>query len=309
MSNDTAPYSDSGAVDRAIKDVARRVVREQGAPNVNQRIQQAYYDRFLSRVFSTADPGFVLKGGTGMLARIPQSRATRDIDLATREDNIDHAVQELVNLAAIDLGDHFRFILVDRREQLTGENQPYTNGCRLTFEVYLGVTRKGSLSIDLAVGYNVTAPPETRTPANRLTLPRLSAHDYVLYPLADQIADKVCATVATYGADGQPSSRERDLVDLAIIAINETVDAAQLRTAIDTEARRRQLPPITQFVIPAGWGRGYTKLAQDVISLADHRSARSAHALVARMLDPVLAGTIQTGTWQPDAHAWTNIAS
>lgn len=304
MGDDLTPYVDGGAVDRAIKDAAKNAAREPGSPSASNRIQQAYYDRFLSRVFSRTDPTFVLKGGTGMLARIPQSRATRDIDLASREGNIDHAVNDLLDLVAIDLGDHFRFILVDRREQLTGENQPYTNGCRLTFDVYLGVGRKGSLSIDLAVGHAVTGPLEVRAPANRLTIPRLSTHDYVLYPIVDQIADKFCATIATYGDEARPSSREKDLVDLALIALNETVDAASLWFAIEVECRRRQLRVPTRFAVPGNWGRGYEKLAKPISLLSEYRSIDTAVALVARMLDPVLTAEAKSLTWDPADTVW-----
>ncbi|MEZ5199860.1 MAG: hypothetical protein R2742_00575 [Micropruina glycogenica] len=46
-------------------------------------IRQAYYDRFLCRVFSDTETSeWVLKeGGTGMLARVPTARRTLDADL------------------------------------------------------------------------------------------------------------------------------------------------------------------------------------------------------------------------------------
>lgn len=47
--------------------------------------------------------------------------------------------------------------------------------------------------------------PEDGSLAN---LPRLVSHAYRLYPIVDQIADKVCATMQTY--HDRPSSREKD---------------------------------------------------------------------------------------------------
>lgn len=38
-----------------------------------------------------------------------------------------------------------------------------------------------------------------------------------LYPLTDQIADKVCAMYETHGPQGAPSNRYRDLVDLVLL--------------------------------------------------------------------------------------------
>jgi len=98
---------------------------------VGDLIRQATFDRFLCRVFSVQPPKFVLKGGTGILARLSTSRATKDIDLSAGEGDPETAVADLSQLATVDLGDHFRFERVNRVDQLDGENQPYTAGCRL----------------------------------------------------------------------------------------------------------------------------------------------------------------------------------
>ncbi|MDA8208611.1 MAG: nucleotidyl transferase AbiEii/AbiGii toxin family protein, partial [Actinomycetota bacterium] len=77
---------------------------------MSKRIELEYFNRFLSRIFSDGTSSdWVLKGGTGMLARVPNTRATRDIDLHLQSASLDEALQELVRLASIDLGDHFRF--------------------------------------------------------------------------------------------------------------------------------------------------------------------------------------------------------
>lgn len=47
-----------------------------------------------------------------MLARVQQARATRDIDLAAHASSLDHAEQDLTNLAAISLDDHLAFELL-----------------------------------------------------------------------------------------------------------------------------------------------------------------------------------------------------
>ncbi|WP_072500520.1 nucleotidyl transferase AbiEii/AbiGii toxin family protein [Olsenella phocaeensis] len=71
-------YSTPAAFDRAIK----KAVRESGT-NPGEGYRQALRDRFLCRVFADANETFVLKGGSGLLARIPDARATRDLDFAT----------------------------------------------------------------------------------------------------------------------------------------------------------------------------------------------------------------------------------
>ncbi len=61
-----------------------------------------------------------------------------------------------------------------------------------------------------------------------LELPGLATPPIRLYPVVDHIADKLCATQATYGTNNDlPSSRVRDLVDLVVFARSQDVDAAR----------------------------------------------------------------------------------
>lgn len=50
-----------------------------------------------------------------MLARVPSTRATVDIDLYRSGYGLDEAVADLRRLAERDLGDHFRFVYVVMR--------------------------------------------------------------------------------------------------------------------------------------------------------------------------------------------------
>jgi hypothetical protein len=279
MSSTLEGYSSGIAVAAAIKAAARKAANGQ-SPSVDSLIRQTTFDRFPSRVFSSPDAGFVLKGGTGMLARTPQARATQDIDLSAGSQSLDAAVAQLIELARVDLNDYFRFTFERREDQIEGENQPYTSGCRLTFKALLGVNPRGHVSIDLAVGYSHTAPLDTQPPTNRLAQLRLRNHDYVLYPVPDQIADKVCATLQRYGAKDSPSTREKDLVDLVMIAITHPTDAAQLRIAIYSEMARRSMGEVSQFAIPTTWGVRYKTLAQNTSAASSCPTAESAEALV-----------------------------
>lgn len=86
----------------------------------------------------------------------------------------------------------------------------------MKFTILIGLSQKGSLQVDLAVGAAITGEVTTTPPATALDLPRLVSHPYRLYPVVDQIADKVCATMTRYSE--RASSRERDLVDLVEFA-------------------------------------------------------------------------------------------
>lgn len=120
------------------------------------------------------------------------------------------------------------------------------------------------------------------------------------------VAEKLHAYTRTY-EQARPSTRAKDLVDLALIADLSPLEATPLRDAIedtfahrDTHAVPGELPPP-----PADWRAPFRQLAQTVgvpTELAD------AHADAAALLDPILAGEIRTGSWQPDARRWRDQA-
>lgn len=300
----TEPYKSAVAVEVAIRDAARNAFAADKSMSTQDRIRQEYFRRFLSRIFSERDDSdWLLKGGTGVLARVASGRRTTDVDLFRANNTLDGALAELIRLASLDLGDFFRFVYTKHESAIGGDQQTYTEGYSVDFDVYIGADKKELLHVDLVVGVIVTDEVTVTPPANRLDLPRLPSNDYRLYPTVDQIADKVCATMANYS--GRPSSREKDLVDLVVIAKTQTVSAYSLRRAIDAEARARSLVPFTELTIPQTWGRRYAKEAKDVPYCADYRSADLAGELMRAFIDPVLRGEVPGKTWSPDSLAWS----
>ncbi len=107
-------YENGGQLDRALK----KAVRDRGG-DPGDGYRQALRDRFLCRVFSDPDGRFILKGGSGLLARIPDGRATRDIDFATAsQESSEDALAALVELAGRDMGDFLAFKLDKWSESL-----------------------------------------------------------------------------------------------------------------------------------------------------------------------------------------------
>ena len=294
-------YPDARAVESAIKDAAKNAHAADPSRQVGDLIRQACYDRFLCRVFSASeDSEWVLKGGTGMLARVPTARRTLDADLFRAGHDKDHALADLRRLAELDLGDHFRFVYREHHAILADDIQPYTDGFRVTFDAYLGVKLVDTIKIDLSAGTLPTDNPQVEEPANRLPLPRLVSYPYRLYPVANQIADKVCATIADY--NGRPSSREKDLVDLVVIAATQSIDSAALREAITTECAKRRLLVPEQFTIPSHWGPAYAKLVKG--TPAEPFPITAARALLHEFIDPVLACTA-ADAWHPNTREWS----
>lgn len=298
-------YTSAAGVEAAIRDAARKAAATDPSIPTGDRITQEYFRRFLSRVFSEADDsGWVLKGGTGVLARVGSARTTRDVDLFRKDRSLEGALNDLRWLAAIDLGDFFRFEYT-RHESAVGQ-QSYTEGYRVSFDVYIGANKRGNLNVDLVVNVVITDEPTMKPPANGLDIPKLPSNDYRLYPVVDQIADKVCATLAEYS--GRPSSRERDLVDLVILATTEDMRADKLRRALIAEARVRGLALPDRFSVPAFWGRRYAKDAKPVPACADYQTAELAVVLMTAFIDPILRNEVSGKSWDHSRLDWSDSA-
>ncbi|MBO0594862.1 nucleotidyl transferase AbiEii/AbiGii toxin family protein [Nesterenkonia sp. E16_7] len=297
------PYSTSRGVESAIKEAAKRQAAGQPSLSVNKRIQLEYFNRFLSRVFSERDGSeWVLKGGTGILARVPSTRSTQDIDLYRKGFTLKQSLDDLNRLAALDLGDHFRFEYAGHTDSIGNDAQPYTEGYRVKFNIFIGLAPRGTLHVDLAVGAGVTGVVVTKRPATALDLPRLASNPYHLYPVVDQIADKVCATMANYRE--RTSSREKDLVDLVVLAATHDIDGTKLRIAITTETRRRTMKELTRFAVPATWGAGYANLSSSVPHCTDYATVDRASALAGNLVDPALSGEADGKTWSHTLLDW-----
>ncbi|OUP10053.1 nucleotidyl transferase AbiEii/AbiGii toxin family protein [Collinsella sp. An2] len=124
-------YSSAQALEQAVKAAARRTPRDTG-----REIAGFYRDRLLCRIFSEPHPRFVLKGGQSQLARRADARETKDIDLVDVAVEIDQALEDLKELASIDLHDFidFRFY----RACAIPVSQEYRTGMRVEFIPVLG---------------------------------------------------------------------------------------------------------------------------------------------------------------------------
>lgn len=301
--SETDAYATARGVESAIKEAARKAAAADASLTVGKRIQLEYFNRFLCRVFSAGEQSeWVLKGGTGILARVASTRSTVDIDLYRTGFTLEEALSDLQRLAAKDLGDHFRFQYSKHSQSIGTDAQLYTDGYRVEFDVYIGANRRGSIQIDLAVGVGMTAEPSLASPVTALELPRLASRPYRLYPVVDQIADKVCATMTDY--QGKRSSREKDLVDLVVFATTQTINGTDLSRAIATEVSRRKMATFERFDVPASWGRGYAKLSKPVPYCSDYPTVELARELAVRLIDPALMGEAGGRIWSPTALRW-----
>lgn len=242
-----------------------------------------------------------------MLARVPRSRTTKDMDLASQAaPDLVEAERALAELVDVELGDHLTFRLIRSTATGLGENQPglATRRCIFACIDVDHDTQIDTVQVDVVVGPPPVARPEVVEPTNRLHLRRpLVTHPYRLYPVADQIADKVCATMDTNYRGGKRSSRVKDLVDLVVLANTQTVDLDELCAAISAQRALSRIEPFQHFDIPADWIRTYATTAKGVPS-AESLTAATAADLVASFVDPALDKSSTTRTWDPDKLTW-----
>lgn len=294
----SVPYRTPEAFSQALQDRIATAASSDALNAVEVRRQFAY-SRFLYRVFASGDSGWVLKGATGLLARIPgRARHSLDIDLM-RHGDLRGAIRLLQALAHQHADvDFFTFDVQPQREpELDASN------ATLSAVAYVGQREFQRFSIDLVIESNMTAEPESVRPMKPVEIAGLPSVPYLVYPLVDHIADKHAAMLDDYG--GHPSSRYRDLVDLAIIAGAEPVSAAALSHALHSEYAHRRIQTPTVVTLPSdAWLPGYEQAAKSVANLPQ-RTAEEALELVGKLLNPILAGRT-TGTWNPSEARWTN---
>ena len=294
-------YATGVALWRAVTDHAKATAKATGV-DTNAVIRRFVFGRFLARVFHDPSAPWVLKGGTAVLARVHDARTTKDVDLLHQLGDLSAAVEALTAAAKIDLNDHFRFVIVTVETSIGG--QPLVDGCRVTIDAYVGTVKKDTFGVDLVTGSLMTTAPETVTDPV-LDLRGLEAPTMHLYPVVDHIADKLCATQAMYGADGNlPSSRVRDLVDLVVLARSQDVDGSALIAAVHGEWTHRSLPGTPVFAPPADWERRYPPEARKAPVVADMTAFADAVALVGAFLAPVLDGSAAGRRWLAGDLTW-----
>lgn len=94
------------AVRKSVTDHLKSVAKSRGQQF--NSVQRAFVmGRFLARVFDFDPEGWILKGGVGMMVRLPEARYSKDIDLIARAGASDSLAQ--LRAAAAHHVDPFRF--------------------------------------------------------------------------------------------------------------------------------------------------------------------------------------------------------
>lgn len=282
--------------DRALK----RAIRQAGG-DPGEAYRQALRDRFLCRVFLDVESRYILKGGSGLLARIPGARSTRDLDFAALpRASADRALKEMKDLAARDMGDFCRFELTKHEESL--DENGYSRLLKLRFATYVGDQEKDPILIDLSLDCEPLFDPERIRPRNRTEVEGLISCDYLLYPLPDQLADKFCAIMERH-LGGRVSSRMKDLADIVFYATEKSVSLKDLHYAIYAECRKRGMEVPDAFDAPEEWRERFAAFAEKNRVPFEYRRFDEANELASRFYTPALEGRDDM-VWDPEVLEW-----
>ena len=270
---------------------------------------EVVFRRLLVRL-EAADPGrWVVKGGVALLLRLDPNRTSDDIDLTYLHAVGKHAIAiaALERAFAIDTGDFFYFAL----DPVAAAAEPVDDET-IELPVIASIGDRPFIHFSIDLGRPaLDVPSEPLCPRAALTgldavdaLPLLRA-----LALATQVGQKVCAMFERHGAQASPSSRARDLVDVAMIAMQvETLGAAEIISAVRHEERLRlarktlhaPLPP--RFVLhddqARDWRARWARATRQVPISFDE-----AFVIAEALLTPVLAGTA-SGVWRPVQRRW-----
>ncbi|NJD28770.1 MAG: nucleotidyl transferase AbiEii/AbiGii toxin family protein [Chloroflexi bacterium] len=294
-------YASAGAFRRALDTRLAAQARDSGRSVVRLRKEVAF-DRLLARLFSVAPERWVLKGALALDYRFgDRARTTKDIDLATAGDETS-AMADLLAVQSVDLGDFFAFAI-----ERTSALDRLVEGAAVRYHVRAELAGRVFDEFLLDVGFD----PPRDVELDRLRGPDLLAFAEITpvelpaVPIEVHVAEKLHAYSRVYGMGSLGSTRVKDLIDLALIAAEASLDAARLRAAIGSTFGRRASHELPERLPrpPADWRVAYGRMARSIGLDAD---LDAGFDLAARLLDPVLGRTVQRGAWDPDAETWTS---
>lgn len=284
---------------RAYLDLRARA-RQEGRPT-DELLVLYILERFLYRLsISDYRSRLVLKGGM-LLAAFDERRPTADVDLLAKAiandiEVISGVVREVL---AVEVDDGVTFEPDGLRAQVIRDADPYT-GVRITVPARVDRARH-PLRIDVNVGDPVTpAPVEVSYPA-LLQEP----FELVGYPLETVLAEKIVTMVDR----GDATTRDRDFADVYVLTGRHEVDAEQLAAAIRATGAHRgsDLRPLRSVLVDLATARqpDWTRfLARSGLDDSAPTSFAEAIRAIADFADPILAGEVTTGRWDPALRGW-----
>ncbi len=290
-------YKTAGSLRTALEHRLLDASRKTGLPLTRLR-KAVVFERILARLVRAAGDQWVLKGAVALeFRRKVQTRTTKDLDLGYQRATGD--VQgTLQDAARMDLHDGFVFS-VERASEVSDDDP---GAVRFLVRAEMAGRTFEEIRVDVAFTDPLVGRPEQVRGPGFLGFAGIAAPVIPALPLEQHVAEKVHAYTRTYGR-GKLSTRSKDLIDLVLIGSFARFEAHRLRKALEEifAARGTQALPLALPAPPSGWRTSYRRMAVEVGLDED---LLAGHRLAARLLDPVLAGTVKGTKWNPATLSW-----
>lgn len=246
-------------------------------------MSEFFAQRLIARLAIAFPDRWSLKGGHAMLARLPDvARTTRDIDGALASTSRETAIAELEHAArtAPEDPDFLEFELVKSKP---GHVEDLAT---LSFRTRFDGKDHGRVKLDVHVVRDRRELGELVPLGRRVDPPRQGGwpSQVRVIPVADHMAEKLVALYSVH--DGRPSSRERDIVDLALLARYAPPQPGALAPALARAQARPTVPSVSvelppRLVVP---DRFRSAFERDVPDLSWETSMQE----IAAVADPAL---------------------
>jgi hypothetical protein len=277
-----------------------RMAARSGAAFARKR-QLLVFDRFLARIVAELGDAAILKGGLVLEFRLERARTTKDVDLRMMGPS-DDILARLQRAARHEMEDFMTFEIGpdDDHPEIQNDGMQY-DGLRFRAACSLAGKPYGQpFGVDIGFGDPIFGEPEVVVAEDVLGFAGIAAPTLRLYPIETHLAEKLHAYTMPRP---RPNSRVKDLPDIALLATAQTLDAKNVRSALEQTFTFRKTHPLPA-VLPepiSAWASPYAKIAREAQlvwpTLADVTTAAKA------FLDPVLAGELDA-TWVPKTWVW-----
>ncbi len=297
-------YATASAFRTALEQRLSTLAQETGFPLLRLR-KLVVFDRLMARLLVAAPDRWILKGAVALHFRVgPQFRTTRDMDLG-RQDTEEAATADFLAAQAVDLGDYFTFAI-----ERTGRLDPALEGAAVRYHATASLAGRPFEDVTVDVGFGdpaVTDPELVRGP-DLLGFADIPAVEVPALPLEQHVAEKVHAYTRSY-AGGNPSTRVKDLIDLAVMSSQFAFQARRLRRALEVTfaSRATHTLPSALPPPPSQWRTPYRRMAIEVGLDPD---VSVGHEQAKAFLTPILAGAVKADArWEPTKQAWVAASS
>jgi predicted nucleotidyltransferase component of viral defense system len=240
-------YASAGAFRTALEQRLLSLAEQIGAPLVRLR-KLVVFDRLLARLMAVAPHRRILKGAVALHFRVgPQFRTTRDLDLG-RHDDEEAATADFRLAQSVDLGDFFTFAI-----ERTGKLDALLEGAAVRYYATAEVDGRPfeHVTVDVAFGDPPALEPDVLRGPDLLSFADVPPAEVPTLSVEQHVAEKVHAYTRAY-AGGRASTRVKDLVDMAAMALLFSFAAGRFRSALHaTFGARNSHPPPAGTASPA----------------------------------------------------------